>query len=490
MKGRVIVVGAGVAGLVSALELARAGYDVHVVERQAAPGGKMRQVFAGGRPVDAGPTVFTMRWVFERIFGDAGRVFADEVRLKPLSILARHAWSGDARLDLFASVEESADAIGAFAGPREAEGFRQFCARSRDVYQTLEEPFIRSPQPTPISLAFSSGLRSLTDMWRISPFSTLWSALGDHFQDPRLRQLFARYATYCGSSPFDAPATLMLVAHVEQDGVWVIEDGMHALAKSLERIAGENGAQFTYGVEVEEVLTTAGRISGVRLRNGEVMEAENVIVNADSQAVAVAAGLFGRSIATTVSQLRRDQRSLSAMTWVMNAETRGFPLVRHNVFFSGNYQAEFDDIFGRSRLPREPTVYVCAQDRSDDAAEFQGGAERLLVLVNAPATGDADRFTGAEAAECEERTFALLERLGLEVDRASADTVLTTPAGFHDLFPATGGALYGAASHGWMASFSRPGGKTRIPGLYLAGGSVHPGPGVPMAALSGWLAAA
>ncbi len=155
-----------------------------------------------------------MRWVFERIFGDAGRTFADEVRLKPLSILARHAWGPDERLDLFASAEQSAEAIGDFAGPREAEGFRSFCTRARNIYQTLEEPFIRSPQPTPISLAFSSGLKSLGDMWRISPFSTLWSALGDHFHDPRLRQLFGRYATYCGSSPFDAPATLMLVAHV------------------------------------------------------------------------------------------------------------------------------------------------------------------------------------------------------------------------------------------------------------------------------------
>jgi 1-hydroxycarotenoid 3,4-desaturase len=488
VKAKVIVVGAGIAGLVSALELARAGYDVHVFERQAAPGGKMRQVFAGGRPVDAGPTVFTMRWVFERVFGDAGKSFADEVRLKPLSVLARHAWSGGKRLDLFASVEQSADAIGAFAGPREAEGFRAFCERARDVYQTLEEPFIRSPQPTPISLAFSAGLKGLGDMWRISPFSTLWSALGDHFKDPRLRQLFGRYATYCGSSPFDAPATLMLVAHVEQDGVWVIEDGMHALAEALERIARENGARFSYGTEVEEVLTRTGEISGVRLRSGEEIEAGNVIVNADS--AAVAAGLFGRSIAPTVSQLRRDQRSLSAMTWAMSAETHGFPLVRHNVFFSDDYKAEFDDIFGRSRLPREPTVYVCAQDRGDETHDFQGGRERLLVLVNAPATGDTDRYTGAEAAECETRTFALLERLGLHVDRATAETVLTTPAGFNDLFPGTGGALYGAATHGWMASFSRPGGKTRIPGLYLAGGSVHPGPGVPMAALSGWLAAA
>jgi 1-hydroxycarotenoid 3,4-desaturase len=219
-----------------------------------------------------------------------------------------------------------------------------------------------------------------------------------------------------------------------------------------------------------------------------VIEAQNVIVNADS--AAVAAGLFGPSVSGTVAQLRRDQRSLSAMTWTMNAQTSGFPLVRHNVFFSGNYQAEFDDIFRRSRLPREPTVYICAQDRSDDPSEFHEGRERLLVLVNAPATGDTDRFSGVEVAECEERTFALLTRLGLDVDRSDADTVLTTPADFNALFPATGGALYGAASHGWMASFSRPGGKTRIPGLYLAGGSVHPGPGVPMAALSGWLAAA
>jgi 1-hydroxycarotenoid 3,4-desaturase len=487
-RGRVAIVGAGIAGLVAALELSRAGFDVRVFERQATPGGKMRQISAGGRPVDAGPTVFTMRWVFERIFGDAGKSFSEEVRAQPLRLLARHAWSETDRLDLFASVEESADAIGAFAGPREADGFRAFCARARDIYNTLEEPFIRSPQPSPVSLALSAGLKGLGDMWRISPFSTLWSALGDHFRDPRLRQLFGRYATYCGSSPFDAPATLMLVAHVEQDGVWIIQDGMFALAKALARIAEENGAVFSYGTEVEEVVGLAGRVSGVRLRNGETVEADSVIVNADC--AAVAAGLFGSGVASTVAPLRRDQRSLSAMTWVMNARTDGFPLIRHNVFFSDDYAAEFDDIFRRARLPRQPTVYVCAQDRSDISSDFEGGPERLLVLVNAPATGDTDRFTGAEVEECEERTFQLLQRQGLSVDRGSAATVRTTPADFNALFPATGGALYGAASHGWMASFSRPGGKTRIPGLYLAGGSVHPGPGVPMAALSGWLAAA
>ncbi len=483
----VVVIGAGIAGLVSALELSRAGFSVRVIERQPAAGGKMRRISVGGRGIDAGPTVFTMRWVFDRIFADAGAVFEDHVRMRPLSVLARHAWPDGSALDLHADVEASADAIAAFAGPKEARGFLDFCQRARETYLTLEGPFIRSPQPSPVSLVLGSGLRGLSDLWRISPFSTLWSALGDHFEDPRLRQLFGRYATYCGSSPFLAPATLMLVAHVEQDGVWIIEDGMYALADAMVALARENGTTFDYGVSVDEILVESGSVSGVRLSTGEVIETGSVIVNADC--AAVGGGHFGSAAARSVAAVRPDQRSLSAMTWVMNARTRGFPLHRHNVFFSSDYAAEFDDIFRHGRFPAEPTVYVCAQDRGD-GVHPENEAEPLLVLVNAPPTGDENSYTGLEVEQCEARTFAHLARLGLEIDRTSPGAVRTTPAGFNQLFPGTGGALYGAASHGWTASFSRPSGKTNVEGLYLAGGSVHPGPGVPMAALSGWLAAA
>jgi 1-hydroxycarotenoid 3,4-desaturase len=174
----------------------------------------------------------------------------------------------------------------------------------------------------------------------------------------------------------------------------------------------------------------------------------------------------------------------------MAAETEGFPLLRHNVFFSADYAAEFTDIFRHARLPAAPTVYVCAQDRGDRDGPGPGRPERLLCLVNAPAAGDSRPFAPQEIEPCAERAFSLLERCGLLVHRRHENTKVTTPAGFERLFPATGGALYGKASHGWRASFERPGVRSRVPGLYLAGGSTHPGPGVPMAALAGRAAAA
>ncbi len=485
---KIAIVGAGVGGLVSALELARAGFDVTVFERQAQPGGKIRQVDVEGRAIDAGPTVFTMRWVFERIFSDAGSSLQSEMKLTALDRLARHSWGSGSRLDLFADVEQSEAAIGEFAGAKEARGFREFCNRAREIYRTLEGPFIRSHQPSPVSLALGSGLRGVSDMWRISPFTTLWRALADHFSDPRLTQLFGRYATYCGSSPFLAPATLMLVAHVEQDGVWIIEGGLLQLALALAALAAANGACFRYGSDVTEVTVGTSGASGVRLRTGEYVEADAVIVNADS--AAVANGLFGPAISPAVTRLSPEQRSLSAATWAVTARVSGFPLIHHNVFFSTDYAAEFADIFQRRRLPHDPTIYVCAQDRNGSSEPQAPEREALLCLVNAPATGDQRAFTQSEIEQCERQMAARFHAAGLQIDWPGAGIVRTTPNDFDRLFPATGGALYGAASHGWAASFRRPAAKTKIPGLYLAGGSVHPGPGVPMAALSGLLAAA
>jgi 1-hydroxycarotenoid 3,4-desaturase len=479
---RVVVIGAGIGGLVAASRLAAAGLPVTLVEKGGAPGGKMRRVPAGPLAVEAGPTVFTMRWVLEEVFSECGADLASRVALTPAAVLARHAWNGSERLDLFADPARSEAAIADFAGAREAEGFRRFRARAAEIYRTLEGPFIRGQRPSPVDLAMRAGPGGLGGLMRIQPFTTLWTALCEHFRDPRLRQLFGRYATYCGSSPFSAPATLMLVAHVELEGVWTVAGGLSRLAGAVADLAAERGAELRYGVAATEIVAAGGRATGVVLDTGERLPATRVVANTD--AAALADGLFGRAPARAVDPVPAGERSLSAVTVAVAGVPSGFDLVRHNVFFSPDYAAEFADLRA-GRLPRDPTVYVCAQDRHDDGVPGRS-PEALLCLVNAPARGAA--LPPEEIARCHDTMSRRLSACGLTITETARTT--TDPAAFERLFPATGGALYGRASHGWMASFRRPGARTRLPGLYLAGGSVHPGPGVPMAAQSGRLAAA
>ncbi len=485
---RVVVVGAGIGGLVSALLLACRGLQVTLVEAAAAPGGKMRQVQVDGAAIDAGPTVFTMRWVFDQILAEADSSVESLLHLTPLQVLARHAWRGhESRLDLHADLQRSADAIAAFSSPAEARRFLGFCAQARQVYDRLEGPYIRSERPTLMSMAGDLGPGGLGVLMGLGPFVSLWRSLARHFHDPRLQQLFGRYATYCGSSPWEAPATLMLVAQVELDGVWAVDGGMHAVAQALAALAQQRGVTVHYGRGCEQIELRGGRVSGVRLSDGSVLAADSVVFNGD--AAALATGLLGAAVMGSVKPPDRRARSLSAVTWAMHVRTEGFPLLRHNVFFDDDYASEFADIFQRRQLPQRGTVYVCAQDRGDSDTDL-AGRERLLCLVNAPADGDRRPFDDSETDPCETRSLALLRECGLRIEATPAQVLRTTPHDFHRLFPATGGALYGPATHGWMSSFTRPSALSRVPGLYLAGGSVHPGPGVPMAAMSGRLAAA
>ena len=477
----IAVIGAGAGGLAAAALLSRYA-KVAVFERESAPGGKIRQLDVGGATIDAGPTVFTMRWVFDELFAAAGASFADAVALKKLDIIARHFWRDGARLDLHASRRASAEAIRAFAGPEDARNFLLFCDRTRRIYETLRDPFMRATNP---SLARLMLQRNPFALAGVNPFASLWEALAKQFREPRLRQLFGRYATYCGSSPFAAPATLMLIAHVEQEGVWFAEGGMQAIANALAGLASSNGAEFRYRAHVEKILISGGRAAGVLLSNGEVFSADAVLFNGDPGALA--AGLLGEPACGAAAIPPGAVASQSAITWTMRASRPTCDLSVHNIFFSDDYKEEFDAVFRDRRPPEVPTTYIFAPDRL--SADARNDDERLFCLINAPPAADGAPFDEKELERCRNRMIDHLRTCGLTLSPVDGTVTTTSPVDFAAMFPGSRGALYGMANHGWRASFQRPGVRTSLPGLYIAGGGVHPGPGVPMAALSGKAAA-
>jgi 1-hydroxycarotenoid 3,4-desaturase len=485
-KKRVVVIGAGMGGLSASLKLALAGLEVTVLEGGQSPGGKLRQQHVDGESFYTGPTVLTMPWVFEEIFREAGASLTEHVTLHEAEILARHAWSERERLDLFGDHERSAEAIAEFAGVKEADGFRRFAAHAKRVYSALDVPFIRSQQPTPLTIFARFGWGGIGELMRIKAVFSLWQALGGYFKDPRLRQLFGRYATYVGASPYHAPATLMLVADVESRGVHAVEGGIHELPEALAQLAAEKGVVLRYGRRVSEILVESGRACGVRLEDGERIEADAVICNAD--AAALGAGLFGEQAKRAVPPIPATKRSHSVVTWNLLARPVGFPMQYHNVFFPRDYAPEFKAIFEELRLPSQPTVYICAQDRGNPSAPEPTGPERMLIVVNAPSRGDTQTIPESEIRRCEAQVKALLGHCGLVLEDWH-EVAVTTPVHFEKAYPASGGAVFGRVNHGWWGSFDRPGAVTKIPGLYAAGGSAHPGPGIPMASISGRLAA-
>ena len=484
MTDRVIVIGAGMGGLAAALDLARAGRSVLVIDSAAGPGGKMRTLPSVAGPVDAGPTVMTLRPVFEALFTAAGARLEDHVQLVPEPVLARHFWRDGTRLDLHADHEASRDAVRDAFGPGAAAEFTTFCTEAAALFAAFSRPMIEAAHPQLGGIAAAALARP--GIWPLlRPGRTLAGHLAARFRNPHLRQLFGRYATYVGGDPRLTPAVLSLVWQAEAAGIWRVEGGMYRLAQAIAALAETCGAEFDYGTGVHRILCREGRVTGVALGDGRRLEASAVVHGGDP--AALVRGLLGPEAVTAVKPGAVQPRSLSAEVWAFAARAeRPAPLHHHNVFFGADPEREFGPI-ARGAWPEDPTLYVCAQDRGSGLSD-PSGPERFEIIMNAPPllTGGAH----AEDDACPTPVFPILARSGLTFDPQPETPARTGPSGFDRLFPGSDGALYGRSPHGLLAPFLRPRARSALPGLYLAGGGTHPGAGIPMATLSGRHAAA
>lgn len=482
--GTVVVIGAGMGGLAAAIRLAAVGCRVTLVEAAAAPGGKMRTLPSVAGPVDAGPTVLTLRKVFDDLFALAGERLEDHLTLLPQSILARHWWADGSRLDLTGDTDRDARAIVALAGGREGMAFRRFDRLAQRFHRAFDAPVMQAPRPR-IGAILRATLAAPAIWPALLPGLSLARLLRWQFRDPRLIQLFARYATYVGGRPTHAPGVLALIWRAEAEGVWAVQGGMHRLALALADLARRLGVDLRLSTPARRILRQGGRVTGVELAEGLTLPCAACVFAGDP--AALAAGHLGDGLGAVVPARATSPRSLSAWVWSFAATVDGPlapDLIHHNVVFATNPKAEFGPL-GKGRMPDDPTLYICAEDRA--AGPPPPGPERFEIIVNAP-PGRPDH--PEDYAECHARTFQRLRQMGLTFTPEPGPQALTTPAQLDRLFPGSMGSIYGRSPEGTFAAFARPSARTSLPGLYLAGGGAHPGAGVPMAALSGKHAAA
>lgn len=492
-------------GLAVAARLAARRHQVTVVDRRDVPGGKLHTWKRDGFAFDTGPSLFTLPAVYRDLFLKTGRPLEDEVDLQPVDPGFHYRFADGTSVTVpGVGVAQIANALQEAMGGTAGKDWRALMARAAQMWALTRERVLASPLQGPRSMA--SLARRPSDIATIAPHRTL-AGMGKHYlDDPRLRTLLHRYATYTGSDPSRAPAALATVPYVEQSfGAWHIGGGLGELAGAVYNRAIRLGVDFRLGEAAEHITTSGGAISGVVLEGGSRLEADVVVSDVDARHLyrdLVPADVAQRSAGGQLSNLRRLDRSMSAFTMLLALRDRTPDAVHHTVLFPKQYDQEFADIFGTggwaSALPgrpskaapqpvRDPAIYLCNPD--DDRMRPDAGHEAVFVMVNAPGhdPSGANGFDWSDSASAEsyaDHILALMASRGMDVRHRLLWRRVRTPADLAADHGDGDGAIYGSASHGPNATLLRPRNASPIPGLFLVGGSAHPGGGLPLVGLS------
>ncbi len=480
----VVVIGAGLGGLATAARLAVKGHAVTVLEASGRVGGKLHTYRRDGFAFDTGPSLFTLPAVYRDLFLKTGGPFEEAVDLQPLDP-AFHLHFADGSDVVMPGVDPArcADALDDALGGSAGEEWRALMERAGRMWRITREPFLQSPLPdwrTLMSLA-----RSPADVRTVAPFTTLRQLGSQYLSDPRLRAMLDRYATYSGSDPRKAPAVFATVPYIEQAfGAWHLGGGVGTLADALEQRCRERGVDIRLHQDVARIRLRDGRACGVELVDDTVVDADIVVANADAGTVYGTLLEGDPRAARMARDIARAPHSVAGFVMLLAVRGRTPGIEHHNVWFPQDYDAEFDAIFGRESRPvPDPTIYACVP--ADPLMRPDEDHEPWFILINAPRQGVGERgavdWTAPGVADgYADHILGLLAARGVDLRERTLWRELRTPADFARDVRAPHGVIYGASSNGPRAAFQRPDNRSPIPGLFLVGGSAHPGGGLPL----------
>jgi phytoene desaturase len=490
---RVVVIGAGMGGLAAAARLGVLGHQVTVCEQSAAIGGKLGWFQKDGFSFDTGPSLLTLPAVYRDLFRKTGAPLEDVLELAPVDPVCHYRFADGLELDIpnaapYLVAQAWDEALGDGAGA----DWTAFMAHAAQVWDVTRGPFLEAPLAGARTLLSLS--RNLRDVRTVAPWLSLRGLGRRYLKHPQQRMFLDRYATYTGSDPRAAPAALASVPYVEQAfGAWYVPGGLYRLGEALAQRARDVGVTIRTEATVDRVLLSGKRVVGVRLADGERLAADIVVANADAQhlyrdLLPGTEGAPGRKL------LRKATPSLSGFVLLLALRGRTPGLRHHTVLFPADYDAEFDHVFGAGSqrgkpapVP-DPAIYISAPD--DPALRPDDAHEAWFVLVNAPRHDPRDASRGVDwdatglAEKYADRILELMAQRGLEVRDRLLWRQVRTPADLEWETHSVGGSIYGSSSNGARAAFLRPANRSAVDGLFLVGGSSHPGGGLPLVGMS------